>query len=212
MLSTKRWWCKSLTNGTSACAFRQPLLSKGPLNHGCSKKNTCKTGMCHLCLIISPPLLFASAASGQFSHEITRYFTDLKDNDYCQASFIVKSQDIEHASPSKTFTASLFQETMVTGQAMSIFHQSFRSLLISLFQSKKLLYKIPHCFSNGWIRPPILPDWPLYEGSLAGLVWFHQTPGPVGLPGNLQARFHFPQKTREAAFVPAANVRSCWLK
>ena len=83
---------------------------------------------------------------------------------------------------------------MVTGQAMSIFHQSFRSLLISLFQSKKLLYKIPHCFSNGWIRPPILPDWPLYEGSLAGLVWFHQTPGPVGLPGNLQTRFHFPQK------------------
>ena len=90
MLSTKRWWCKSLTNGTSACAFCQPLLSKGPLNHGCSKKNTCKTGMCHLCLIISPPLLFASAASGQFSHEITRYFTDLKDNDYCQASFIVR--------------------------------------------------------------------------------------------------------------------------
>ena len=77
---------------------------------------------------------------------------------------------------------------------MSIFHQSFRSPLISPFQSQKLLYKLPHCFSNGWIRPPILPDWPLYEGSLAGLVWFHQTPGPVGLPGNLQTRFHFPQK------------------
>ena len=191
MLSTKRWWCKSLTNGTSACAFCQPLLSKGPLNHGCSKKThvrqvcvTCVSSFHHHCCSLVLPVV----------NFLTRYFTDLKNNDYCQASFIV-SQDIEHASPSKTFTASLFHEIMVTGQAMSIFHQSFRSLLISLFQSKKLLYKIPHCFSNGWIRPPILPDWPLYEGSLAGLVWFHQTPGPVGLPGNLQTRFHFPQKT-----------------
>ena len=147
---------------------------------------------------------------------LTKYSLDSQDNDYCQASFIVRHW-CQHALYSKTFTASLFQEIMVTGRTMGILHQSFRSLLKLSFHSQNLFYKIPHCFSNGWIRPPILPDWPLYEGSIAGLVWFHQTPGPLGLAGNLQTRFHFPQKNtlneqREVAFVPAAIVRSCWLK
>ena len=139
----------------------------------------------HCCSLVLPVVNF-----------LTIYFTDSKDIDYCQASFIVRV---------KTLNMPRLPRHSLQG-TMSIFHQSFRSLLISLFQSQKLLYKIPHCFSNGWIRPPILPDWPLYEGSIAGLVWFHQTPGPVGLPGNLQTRFHFPQKKQ----LGRNNVKLNW--
>ena len=88
-LPTRAWFAQS---GTLQVVPRPMYLRAvaTPVPESKSNPIQSKTGMCHLCLTISPPLLFASAASGQFSHEITRYFTDLKDNDYCQASFIVR--------------------------------------------------------------------------------------------------------------------------
>ena len=92
-----------IVNKWHKCLRLLPAFAyKGSTQSWLFQKNTCKKGMCHLCLIISPPLLFASAASGQFSHEIFYRFKRY----WLLPGFLhSSSQDIEHASPSKTFTA-----------------------------------------------------------------------------------------------------------